>query len=217
MTEGLSDTRAPLDFRDYLSVLWRRRLTILLVTIVVFSVGLAWSLKQDNVYEASGKLAIQVGDQASAVPTESKVIEGQLVHMLALEKYPGAGSVSTEQDADSNIIAVTAESSTVNGAVQTVTAHIERVRRIQPSTSAEAVRGGSQGAAAQDRSAPTTDRPPQRADRRVVQPQSRHLEHLAGYRTAAQHARRGATRAQGSAANACDRQRTGDFGSIRDQ
>jgi capsular exopolysaccharide synthesis family protein len=115
----------PMGFRDYLAVLNRRRGVIVLVTLIVFGIGLYFSLNQTSVYKASGEVLLRVeGAEAGTVPTEARILESPAVHELALEKDPNAGEVSATDDPSVNVITVTAEDDDADQAAATVNAHM---------------------------------------------------------------------------------------------
>ena len=115
----------PMGFRDYLAVLNRRRGVIVLVTLIVFGIGLYVSLHQNSVYKASGEVLLRVDNSdAGTVPTEARILESPAVHQLAVAKDPNAGDVSATDNPSVNVITVTAEDEDANQAAATVNAHM---------------------------------------------------------------------------------------------
>jgi len=115
----------PMAFRDYLAVLNRRRGVIVLVTLLVFGIGLYLSLNETSVYKASGEVLLRVeGATAGTVPTEARILESPAVHQLALEKDPNAGEVNATDDPSVNVVTVTAEADDADQAAATVNAHM---------------------------------------------------------------------------------------------
>src|SRR4051794_35767654 len=112
-------------FRDYLAVLNRRRGVILLVTLIVFGIGLYVSLNQTEIYKASGEVLLRVDNaEAGTVPTEARILESPAVHQLALAKDPNVGEVSATDNPSVNVITVTAEDEDPQQAAATVNAHM---------------------------------------------------------------------------------------------
>ena len=122
---GGSSVFQPMGFRDYLAVLNRRRGVIVLVTLIVFGIGLYLSLNETSQYKASGEVLLRVeGAEAGTVPTEARILESPAVHELALEKDPNAGEVNATDDPSVNVITVTAEDTDADQAAATVNAHM---------------------------------------------------------------------------------------------
>ena len=115
----------PMDFRAYLAVLNRRRVLIVLITLLVFGIGLYVSLHESTVYEASGEVLLRSQSTGpDTVATEARILESPAVHQLALAKDPEAGTVSTSDDPSANVITVTAQDGDADQAAATVNAHL---------------------------------------------------------------------------------------------
>jgi capsular exopolysaccharide synthesis family protein len=134
MAETWGATVPPLDVRDYLRVLWRRRWTILLVVILAVGIALALARRQDQVYRSSGQIVLGAQNlSTSDVTTQARVLESQSVHALAQQKLPQAIGVSTAVDGSSNLITVSARSNdpvlAADSVNATIDAYVEYTRK----------------------------------------------------------------------------------------
>ncbi len=131
MPDDRSGDRAPLSLRDYLGVLWRRSWIILVVTAIVFAVGLWRSERQTKMYQASGQLVFanaaggSGGNASPDIATQIGVITSPAIHAAAAQTAPGIGNVSAQQVGLGNIISVTATDASPAQAARTANATID--------------------------------------------------------------------------------------------
>lgn len=86
MIESYEDQ--PLDLRKYLAILRARKWTILLVTILVTSLAIFWSYRQEPSYTASARLLLKADPQSGFYPTgetEAAIVAGEAVAQAVIE------------------------------------------------------------------------------------------------------------------------------------
>lgn len=114
------------EFRDYLSVLWRRKWLVLLAVAIVVGVGVTRSVRQDKVYRATGQILLDVERaDAGTVETEVRILESEAVADLAKQKRPGVVPVGGGQVGTTRIVTVSAESRSPRLAADSVNTYVE--------------------------------------------------------------------------------------------
>jgi succinoglycan biosynthesis transport protein ExoP len=118
------ETLGELELRDYLRVVRRRKWTIALVTIVVVGAAIGLSLIQTPVYRATAEVLLQAksseslfdpstgnrNDPARAIQTEMQVLRSRPVRDLVEKKLGSSPKVSAAAVGQTDVIAVSAES-----------------------------------------------------------------------------------------------------------
>jgi capsular exopolysaccharide synthesis family protein len=121
------------DLRDYLNVVRRRKAVIAVAVLIVFTLSLGMSLRQDDVYQAEARILLQGKDgvvsadraESAAVATEIQVLESDEVRASVEKEVPGAGRASGSQVGESGVIAVISESTDPQLASRTVNAYVQ--------------------------------------------------------------------------------------------
>lgn len=126
----MSETGAPrleFEFRDYLTILRRRKFTVVIAVMVVLGSALFLSLRQDKIYSATAILLIgQPNDGAPPdIDTEIRILESAEVRVIAQKKLPGIGSVSGAPGGSKRIMAVSSNSTNPTVAAKGVTAYVD--------------------------------------------------------------------------------------------
>lgn len=133
MAEG--DT-AP-DLRDYLSVLWRRKFSILLVVAVVVGTAMAYSSAQTPMYRSSAELVVRAANLSPTeqvapivdMETERRVASSVQVAALALPRLNTAhvrpAAISVQTDGKAQALNFTASSRSPAAAQRTAQAYAE--------------------------------------------------------------------------------------------
>ena len=112
------------ELRDYLRVVWRRRLTIFLSAAVVVAVSLVASFLQTPVYASTSEVLLQprIGDTlfhpntgvpadpTRAIDTEIRILQSQPVRSAVREQIGEAPKVKAAAAGKTNVIQVTGES-----------------------------------------------------------------------------------------------------------
>ena len=147
--------RDPMELKDYLRILRAHWVGVLLLIVLATTVAGLWSLSQPKVYAAGANGLVSAGNGSSDpgqqnlsdVLAKSKVKDyvvlatdrstaQKVIDDLGLDATPESliGSISVEQPADTNVIKITAKSSTPEGARQLADAWVaalaERVAEI---------------------------------------------------------------------------------------
>jgi succinoglycan biosynthesis transport protein ExoP len=119
------ETERELELRDYLDVLRRRKWIVVGVTAIVVAAALGMSLLQDKVYRATAEILLQTraserifdpteGQSNSSdrvlIDTEIQVMRSRSVQAAAEEELGRAPSVSIASRGQTNVVAVSAES-----------------------------------------------------------------------------------------------------------
>lgn len=122
MPEPLSDT-GELELRDYLAVLRRRKLIIILTTIAVVLVALAYSLLQTPVYRASAEVLLDErasdailnpdqqtnsADRQSRVQTEIEVMRSRLVRDAVRDELGYTPTVTIATKGETSVVSISA-------------------------------------------------------------------------------------------------------------
>ena len=119
-------TNAPVELADYIAIFRRRLWVIIVVTLVVVGAALGWSLTRNDSYTAQGQIVIGSDSKKDPdVPTQVQLIGSEAVHLLALQKLPGAARVSAHQPSDSNGVIINASSRNAAAAADSVNAHVD--------------------------------------------------------------------------------------------
>jgi capsular exopolysaccharide synthesis family protein len=123
------------ELRDYLAILWNRRLAIALVTAGVFAVALVYSLQQPARYQSTGvaqvyplSLPIEGAASQSFVPMENElaVAESSSVAQLAVGHMPAGeplASISVTNPTNTQTLVFTATSGSPQVAADTAEAY----------------------------------------------------------------------------------------------
>jgi non-specific protein-tyrosine kinase len=121
--------RAPqpdFEFRDYLSVLRRRRLLVFVVTVIVVLAGVVFSAMQPKTYEATGAVLIQLSDPSVAkLETETRLIESEAVSQLVRAQDPHPSRITARSDGASQVIRISATDSNANKVANSVNAYLK--------------------------------------------------------------------------------------------
>lgn len=135
------------EFRDYLAILRRRKLTVILAVAVVLSGALFLSLKQDKVYRSTGVVLIASEDSSTPdLETEVRVLESAEVRALAAKKLPAIGAVSGTPGGSKRIMAVAVESTDPAFAAKSVATYIEAYGDYRQSRAEERLQTSTQQA-----------------------------------------------------------------------
>jgi capsular exopolysaccharide synthesis family protein len=131
------DDPGELELRDYLRVMRRRKWTIALVTIGVVGAAIGLSLMQTPVYRATAEVLLQAksseslfdpstgqrNDPARAIQTEMQVLRSRPVRDLVEKKLGSAPKVSAAAVGQTDVIAVSAESTDAGRAADIANAY----------------------------------------------------------------------------------------------
>jgi capsular exopolysaccharide synthesis family protein len=113
------------DLRHYVSVLWRRKLLVLSVVLVLVGAALAWSVRQESRYRSTAEVLLQgnVGetilspdpqtDRASSssrsrVETEIEVMQSRSVQRAVADKLGRQPKVTIKQRGETDVVAISA-------------------------------------------------------------------------------------------------------------
>ncbi|MDQ3895723.1 MAG: polysaccharide biosynthesis tyrosine autokinase, partial [Actinomycetota bacterium] len=109
---------AEVDVLRYLRGLWRRKLLIALIVLLVVNLTLVLSLRQDPVYEGEARVLLSpqmFGDRtglqldaALAVQTEIQILESEPIRALVVDQLGPVGKVSAERVGQTLLISVKA-------------------------------------------------------------------------------------------------------------
>ena len=128
-----------LELRDYLLVLRRRRVIVVLTVAVVVGVAFVLSYIQTPVYAATAKLRIEpragisvfdtTNDQASGfsqfIPTEIEVLKGEPVQDIVREKLKSAPPVAVRQVGTTAVVQIVAQSTNPRQAAAVANAYAD--------------------------------------------------------------------------------------------
>jgi len=119
--------RLEFEFRDYLTILRRRKFTVVIAVMVVLGSALFLSLRQPKIYRASAILLIGSTDDRTLpdIDTEIRIVESAEVKAIALKKLPEIGSVSGGPGGSKRIMAVSSSSTDPSVAARGVTAYVD--------------------------------------------------------------------------------------------
>jgi succinoglycan biosynthesis transport protein ExoP len=115
------------EFRDYLTILRRRKFTVLVAVLVVMGSALFLSVRQDKIYRATAVVLMGSADDKTVpdLDTEQRVLQSAEVRQLARQKLPTVGSVTGAPGGSKRILAISAESPSPRLAADSVNVYIE--------------------------------------------------------------------------------------------
>ncbi len=131
-----SSDSGQLDVRDYLAIVQRRKLTILVTVVVVVASALAVSFLQTPVYQAAAELVFEVrpteallapegGVIGPQVATEIEVMQSRSVREAVAQELGAEPNVSVAPVSDTRVVAITAESTMPAEAARTANVYAE--------------------------------------------------------------------------------------------
>ncbi len=126
----MSETGAPrleFEFRDYLTILRRRKFTVVIAILVVLGSALFLSLRQAKIYDATAILLIGSPNDGAPpdIDTEIRILESAEVRGIAQKKLAGIGSVSGAPGGSKRIMSVSSSSTSPTIAAKGVTAYVD--------------------------------------------------------------------------------------------
>ncbi|MBW3643983.1 MAG: polysaccharide biosynthesis tyrosine autokinase [Actinobacteria bacterium] len=124
------------DLRHYLAVVRRRKLTIVLAVVAMVGSALAVSLLQTPVYQATSQIVFQTGSAEeifapqgfltpTLVATEIEVMKSQSVRDAVASEIGSVPAVDIAPVANTNVVAITAESTDPAAAARTANAYAQ--------------------------------------------------------------------------------------------
>ena len=137
----MSETEEPgeadvLDLRDYGRTIWRHRLLIAITVVVTAGAAIALSVMQTPSYTATAQLIIQHSDSIDSTPqdaqdaqrnvdTETAVLQSKVVEQAAQRALGHKPSVSISSDPNSDVVGVSASSSSAKQAAADANAYAD--------------------------------------------------------------------------------------------
>src|SRR5712691_9091520 len=140
MPESVKD-RQELGLLDYLRIVRRRALVVVLSVAAIVGAVVVLSLRQQKVYRAESELLLETSASnplsnrapvdPDATQTEIRLIESPAVREVVEKKLPGAPSASAKQVATTHIVMISAESSDPRRAADAVNAYGEAYIKVR--------------------------------------------------------------------------------------
>ncbi len=164
--------------REYALLLWRKRVTILVVAAICVGATLAYCVLIKPTYQASASVLLEPpisetlveANSAGAVaplpdvPDGIEVIESSAVAQLVAKTLPGAPAVTATQVGTTNVVQVSVRSHDPQAAAAAANAYAKAYISFEQSQTTEHLRSGAVAGAEQDRHPATRHRQPELAD-----------------------------------------------------
>jgi uncharacterized protein involved in exopolysaccharide biosynthesis len=124
-------------FREYTQMLWRRRITIAIVTVICVALTLGYCLLITPTYEAAASVLLEPAisqtlleanypsglTQIPDVPDGIEVIESSSVARMVQRELPGAPRVTAAQEGTTDVVQISARSTDATSAAKSANAY----------------------------------------------------------------------------------------------